>query len=337
MKWLRWDILLSFSQWLMSVWFLLWISRPHRHSGGSARATTAAGEQSPGTSNRHRQPVKNPTHNGLANGTGEWQHKIPAWTKAVASKLCSHGVRTLPAVSGCRVGERRLQYWNELEPITLSIGPSSFVSGVFCLLSRLFSIWLHSSKIFLCSKIQSVGFLNTFLVSIGGRGYLISVWYIFYFCNLRKWLDQGERRLSIVAQSWVWEDGSPGGWVGMLTRGKARCHGIGQGGGGRAHPVAVPVTVFVPFENRCPFHVHRELFCSWFYWEGKNQFQNKSVFFGHAFLLSHQDDVELERKKKLIFLNVLKVVKSLVMARHLLICLNLKQLGMDLDACFSKL
>ncbi|XP_029780017.1 NEDD4-like E3 ubiquitin-protein ligase WWP2 isoform X2 [Suricata suricatta] len=44
-------------------------SRPHRHSGGSARATTAAGEQSPGSSNRHRQPVKNPTHNGLANGT----------------------------------------------------------------------------------------------------------------------------------------------------------------------------------------------------------------------------------------------------------------------------
>ncbi|VFV29872.1 nedd4-like e3 ubiquitin-protein [Lynx pardinus] len=44
-------------------------SRTHRHSGGSARTTTATGEQSPGTSNRHRQPVKNPTHNGLANGT----------------------------------------------------------------------------------------------------------------------------------------------------------------------------------------------------------------------------------------------------------------------------
>ncbi|KAK2495275.1 hypothetical protein MC885_000121, partial [Smutsia gigantea] len=41
----------------------------HRHSGGSARTTTATGEQSPGTSNRHRQPVKNPTHSGLANGT----------------------------------------------------------------------------------------------------------------------------------------------------------------------------------------------------------------------------------------------------------------------------
>ncbi|XP_030880411.1 NEDD4-like E3 ubiquitin-protein ligase WWP2 [Leptonychotes weddellii] len=44
-------------------------SRTHRHSGGSARTTTAAGEQSPGTSNRHRQPIKNPTHSGLANGT----------------------------------------------------------------------------------------------------------------------------------------------------------------------------------------------------------------------------------------------------------------------------
>ncbi|KAG8521793.1 NEDD4-like E3 ubiquitin-protein ligase WWP2, partial [Galemys pyrenaicus] len=41
----------------------------HRHSGGSARTTTASSEQSPGTSNRHRQPIKNPSHSGLANGT----------------------------------------------------------------------------------------------------------------------------------------------------------------------------------------------------------------------------------------------------------------------------
>nr|KAF6408460.1 WW domain containing E3 ubiquitin protein ligase 2 [Molossus molossus] len=44
-------------------------SRTHRHSGGSARTTTATGERSPGTSNRHRQPIKNPSHSGLANGT----------------------------------------------------------------------------------------------------------------------------------------------------------------------------------------------------------------------------------------------------------------------------
>ncbi|XP_062032396.1 NEDD4-like E3 ubiquitin-protein ligase WWP2 isoform X1 [Lepus europaeus] len=44
-------------------------SRTHRHSGGSARTATAPGEQSPSTRNRHRQPVKNPSHDGLANGT----------------------------------------------------------------------------------------------------------------------------------------------------------------------------------------------------------------------------------------------------------------------------
>nr|KAF6412285.1 WW domain containing E3 ubiquitin protein ligase 2 [Rousettus aegyptiacus] len=44
-------------------------SRTHRHSSGSARTTTATGEQSPGASNRHRQPVKNASHSGLANGT----------------------------------------------------------------------------------------------------------------------------------------------------------------------------------------------------------------------------------------------------------------------------
>uniref|UniRef100_A0A8C6CSZ8 E3 ubiquitin-protein ligase n=1 Tax=Moschus moschiferus TaxID=68415 RepID=A0A8C6CSZ8_MOSMO len=44
-------------------------SRTHRHSSGSARPATAAGEQSPGTSSRHHQPVKNPSHSGLANGT----------------------------------------------------------------------------------------------------------------------------------------------------------------------------------------------------------------------------------------------------------------------------
>ncbi|KAF6079960.1 WW domain containing E3 ubiquitin protein ligase 2 [Phyllostomus discolor] len=44
-------------------------SRTHRHSGGSARTTTATSERSPGTSNRHRQPIKNPSHSGLANGT----------------------------------------------------------------------------------------------------------------------------------------------------------------------------------------------------------------------------------------------------------------------------
>uniref|UniRef100_A0A8C5P0U7 E3 ubiquitin-protein ligase n=1 Tax=Jaculus jaculus TaxID=51337 RepID=A0A8C5P0U7_JACJA len=43
-------------------------SRTHRHSSGSARTTTAASEQSPGARNRHRQPVKNPSHSGLANG-----------------------------------------------------------------------------------------------------------------------------------------------------------------------------------------------------------------------------------------------------------------------------
>ncbi|XP_060145264.1 NEDD4-like E3 ubiquitin-protein ligase WWP2 isoform X2 [Globicephala melas] len=42
-------------------------SRTHRHSGGSAR--TATGEQSPGTSSRQHQPLKNPSHSGLANGT----------------------------------------------------------------------------------------------------------------------------------------------------------------------------------------------------------------------------------------------------------------------------
>ncbi|XP_055477046.1 NEDD4-like E3 ubiquitin-protein ligase WWP2 [Psammomys obesus] len=44
-------------------------SRTHRHSGGSARTTTATGEQSPGARNRPRQPVKNPSSSGLANGT----------------------------------------------------------------------------------------------------------------------------------------------------------------------------------------------------------------------------------------------------------------------------
>lgn len=46
-------------------------SRTHRHSSGSARTTTATDERSPGTNNRHRQvqPVKNPSHSGLANGT----------------------------------------------------------------------------------------------------------------------------------------------------------------------------------------------------------------------------------------------------------------------------
>ncbi|XP_004468171.1 NEDD4-like E3 ubiquitin-protein ligase WWP2 isoform X1 [Dasypus novemcinctus] len=44
-------------------------SRTHRHSGGSARNTTATSEQSPGTRNRHRQPTKTPSHNGLPNGT----------------------------------------------------------------------------------------------------------------------------------------------------------------------------------------------------------------------------------------------------------------------------
>ncbi|KAM6177220.1 NEDD4-like E3 ubiquitin-protein ligase WWP2 [Erethizon dorsatum] len=43
-------------------------SRTHRHSGGSARTATAAVEQSPGTRSRHRQPIKNPSHSGLANG-----------------------------------------------------------------------------------------------------------------------------------------------------------------------------------------------------------------------------------------------------------------------------
>ncbi|XP_019791150.1 NEDD4-like E3 ubiquitin-protein ligase WWP2 isoform X1 [Tursiops truncatus] len=42
-------------------------SRTHRHSGGSAR--TATGEQSPGTSSQQHQPLKNPSHSGLANGT----------------------------------------------------------------------------------------------------------------------------------------------------------------------------------------------------------------------------------------------------------------------------
>ncbi|XP_050000040.1 NEDD4-like E3 ubiquitin-protein ligase WWP2 isoform X2 [Alexandromys fortis] len=42
-------------------------SRTHRHSGGSAR--TATSDQSPGARNRHRQPVKNPSNSGLANGT----------------------------------------------------------------------------------------------------------------------------------------------------------------------------------------------------------------------------------------------------------------------------
>ncbi|XP_020949524.1 NEDD4-like E3 ubiquitin-protein ligase WWP2 isoform X2 [Sus scrofa] len=44
-------------------------SRTHRHSGGAARTATAASEQSPGTSSRHHQPIKNPSHSGLANGT----------------------------------------------------------------------------------------------------------------------------------------------------------------------------------------------------------------------------------------------------------------------------
>ncbi|XP_006860264.1 PREDICTED: NEDD4-like E3 ubiquitin-protein ligase WWP2 [Chrysochloris asiatica] len=44
-------------------------SRTHRHSGGSARTTTGSSEQSPCTRNRHRQPVKNPSHSGLPNGT----------------------------------------------------------------------------------------------------------------------------------------------------------------------------------------------------------------------------------------------------------------------------
>ncbi|PNJ61577.1 NEDD4-like E3 ubiquitin-protein ligase WWP2 isoform X3 [Pongo abelii] len=44
-------------------------SRTHRHSGASARTTPATGEQSPGARSRHRQPVKNSGHSGLANGT----------------------------------------------------------------------------------------------------------------------------------------------------------------------------------------------------------------------------------------------------------------------------
>ncbi|KAM5263813.1 NEDD4-like E3 ubiquitin-protein ligase WWP2 [Ctenodactylus gundi] len=43
-------------------------SRTHRHSSGSARTATTTNEQSPGTRSRHRQPIKNPSHNGLANG-----------------------------------------------------------------------------------------------------------------------------------------------------------------------------------------------------------------------------------------------------------------------------
>ncbi|XP_006156993.1 NEDD4-like E3 ubiquitin-protein ligase WWP2 isoform X1 [Tupaia chinensis] len=44
-------------------------SRTHRHPGGSARTPTATGEHSPGSRNRHRQPIKNASHSGLANGT----------------------------------------------------------------------------------------------------------------------------------------------------------------------------------------------------------------------------------------------------------------------------
>uniref|UniRef100_A0A2K6E5N7 E3 ubiquitin-protein ligase n=4 Tax=Cercopithecinae TaxID=9528 RepID=A0A2K6E5N7_MACNE len=44
-------------------------SRTHRHSGAAPRTTPATGEQSPGARSRHRQPVKNSGHSGLANGT----------------------------------------------------------------------------------------------------------------------------------------------------------------------------------------------------------------------------------------------------------------------------
>lgn len=42
-------------------------------------------------------------------------------------------------------------------------------------------------------------------------------------------------------------------------------------------------------------------------------------------------------KKKVFFLNILKIVISFVTAGHLVICLNLGQLGRDTGVCFGKL
>lgn len=63
------------------------------------------------------------------------------------------------------------------------------------------------------------------------------------------------------------------------------------------------------------------------------------ISFCHAFLLSHQDSVELKRKKTkkkvFFFLNILKIVKSFVTVGHLVICLNLGQVGRDPEVCFD--
>ncbi|XP_038609525.1 NEDD4-like E3 ubiquitin-protein ligase WWP2 [Tachyglossus aculeatus] len=55
-------------------------SRSHRHSVGPSRASPANGEQSPSTRRRPRQPLKNQSHSGVANGTVNGE---PASTSAV--------------------------------------------------------------------------------------------------------------------------------------------------------------------------------------------------------------------------------------------------------------
>ncbi|XP_059939565.1 NEDD4-like E3 ubiquitin-protein ligase WWP2 [Mesoplodon densirostris] len=92
-------------------------SRTHRHSGGSARTATATGEQSPGTSSRQHQPLKNPSHSGLANGTvndeptaatdPEGPSAVPvASPPAVASSAVPNpATATLPATTTPEEGE----------------------------------------------------------------------------------------------------------------------------------------------------------------------------------------------------------------------------------------
>ncbi|XP_049559936.1 NEDD4-like E3 ubiquitin-protein ligase WWP2 isoform X3 [Orcinus orca] len=90
-------------------------SRTHRHSGGSAR--TATGEQSPGTSSRQHQPLKNPSHSGLANGTvndeptaatdpeGPSAVAVVSPPAAASSAVPNPATATLPATATPEEGE----------------------------------------------------------------------------------------------------------------------------------------------------------------------------------------------------------------------------------------
>ncbi|KAB0392392.1 hypothetical protein E2I00_016867 [Balaenoptera physalus] len=92
-------------------------SRTHRHSGGSARTATATGEQSPGTSSRQHQPLKNPSHSGLANGTvndeptaatdpeGPSAVAVASPPAAASSAVPNPATATLPAMATPEEGE----------------------------------------------------------------------------------------------------------------------------------------------------------------------------------------------------------------------------------------